>query len=131
MPYFGIVYICMMLSYASSLIRADDLDTLQTECPGPLAFYKAIGCKPMENDDNCAKQYDCDNVKSLPSHTSHDNKINGTSYDVSESLKDEDNVREISSYIIKNNCAPVYDTTQSPQTDTADTYRCRKYMKPR
>lgn len=56
-----------------------------------MAFYKSIGCKPVDITyvNGCAYQYNCDKVKSLPFNKCYVN-VNSTSYNVGEPLKDED-----------------------------------------
>lgn len=61
----------------------------RSKCPGPLAYYDSIGCKPIvdKSVNGCAYQYNCDEVKSLDFKKCH---VNGHAYDVGERLRDED-----------------------------------------
>ncbi|XP_012147112.2 kielin/chordin-like protein [Megachile rotundata] len=61
----------------------------QTKCPGPLRYYKDLGCKPVYNkpDDCCPKSFNCDHLKSLSKDKCY---ANGHEYNIGEELKDED-----------------------------------------
>lgn len=86
------------------LIQNDDFDSLlqifnsffvlQEECKGkrcrgPVGHYNDLGCTPEydENDECCAVQYNCDNVKNKPKNKCY---VNGNEYQPGESMKQED-----------------------------------------
>ncbi|XP_020289052.1 uncharacterized protein LOC109857291 isoform X2 [Pseudomyrmex gracilis] len=61
----------------------------KTKCPGPLAYYKALGCKPVYEKENdcCATRYNCDHLYERSKDKCY---VNGKTYEIGEKLKDED-----------------------------------------
>ncbi|XP_044021319.1 uncharacterized protein LOC122861174 isoform X2 [Aphidius gifuensis] len=61
----------------------------KTKCPGPLAYYKALDCKPIyqQTGDCCAYKYDCDHLKNQKNDKCY---VNGHEYNIGDKLKDED-----------------------------------------
>lgn len=67
--------------------RKEECD--KTKCPGPLAYYEALDCKPVyeHEGDCCAIKYNCEHLKERSKNKCY---VNGKVYELGESLKDED-----------------------------------------
>ncbi|KAK0181478.1 hypothetical protein PV327_003759 [Microctonus hyperodae] len=80
----GIFFLCLKLFS----IHADDSCDKST-CPGPIAYYKSLGCLPVRKnpEDCCAYKYNCAEVESRPLDKCH---VNNNSYNLGERLRDED-----------------------------------------
>ncbi|XP_071861944.1 uncharacterized protein isoform X4 [Bombus fervidus] len=61
----------------------------EIKCPGPLRYYKALGCTPIyvNPDDNCAEAYDCSHLDDWSRDKCY---VNGHEYSVGETLRPED-----------------------------------------
>ncbi|XP_017764336.1 PREDICTED: uncharacterized protein LOC108553804 [Eufriesea mexicana] len=79
-----VVLMCLVAVHVAGKEICDE-----TKCPGPLRYYKDIGCKPVYKNpgDCCAQVYDCSHLKNLSPEKCY---ANGHEYDVGESLKPED-----------------------------------------
>ncbi|KAL0132314.1 hypothetical protein PUN28_000240 [Cardiocondyla obscurior] len=84
----SLIRICAYLAFIAVAI-ADDQVCDKTNCPGPLAHYKALGCNPVyeKEDDCCATKYNCDHLKARSRTKCY---VNGKEYEVGEKLRDED-----------------------------------------
>ncbi|XP_015603937.1 kielin/chordin-like protein isoform X2 [Cephus cinctus] len=61
----------------------------QVQCPGPLMYYKDVGCTPVYKNegDCCAYKYNCDHLNARSPNKCY---INNSSYNIGESLREED-----------------------------------------
>lgn len=77
----------LVSNFFDSFFRKDKCD--KTKCPGPLAYYEALGCKPVyeKEDDCCATKYNCNHLKERSKTKCY---VNGKEYEIGESLKEED-----------------------------------------
>ncbi|XP_037038687.1 uncharacterized protein LOC119076123 [Bradysia coprophila] len=64
-------------------------ENVDSKCPGPLAYYKALGCKPVyeATTDECPYRFDCDFLKARSRDKCY---VNGKAYSLGEHLRDED-----------------------------------------
>ncbi|XP_025269544.1 kielin/chordin-like protein [Camponotus floridanus] len=82
------IQICAYLAFVVTVtIGQDECD--KTKCPGPLAYYEALGCKPVYEKENdcCATKYNCNHLKERSKTKCY---VNGKEYEIGESLKEED-----------------------------------------
>ncbi|XP_031841940.1 uncharacterized protein LOC116431103 [Nomia melanderi] len=87
-------YFCWSLPnfvFATLLITFSAAEEIcdKSKCPGPLAYYKGLDCKPVYNNTNdcCPESFDCSHLKNLSRDKCY---VNGNEYSIGESLKDED-----------------------------------------
>ncbi|XP_026670640.1 uncharacterized protein LOC113464541 [Ceratina calcarata] len=61
----------------------------ETKCPGPLRYYKDLGCAPIYKnpDDCCATAYNCSFLNNLSKDKCY---LNGNEYSLGEKLRKED-----------------------------------------
>ncbi|KYN32436.1 hypothetical protein ALC56_13293 [Trachymyrmex septentrionalis] len=86
------VQLCVFVAFVTVAV-ADNRNI--SECPGPLTYYKDLGCTPIYNNkDICPKSFNCNHIKLR----SRDNcYINGHVYNSNELLNPNDsNVCDIS-----------------------------------
>ncbi|XP_071566357.1 uncharacterized protein [Temnothorax nylanderi] len=83
------IQICAYLAFITVTIAADQEECDKTKCPGPLAYYEALGCTPVfeKEGDCCATKYNCDHLKERSTIKCY---VNGKEYEIGEKLKDED-----------------------------------------
>ncbi|XP_057337825.1 kielin/chordin-like protein [Microplitis mediator] len=60
----------------------------KSKCPGPLAYYESLNCKPVykSSGDCCAYKYDCDNLNQRSKKKCY---VNNETYEIGEKLKEE------------------------------------------
>ncbi|XP_034196203.2 uncharacterized protein LOC117611886 [Osmia lignaria lignaria] len=80
---------CVFLTCLVILHAAKGESCDKTKCPGPLRYYKELGCTPVYKnpDDCCAEEYDCSHLKSLSKDKCY---ANGHEYNIGDKLRDED-----------------------------------------
>ncbi|XP_029659621.1 kielin/chordin-like protein [Formica exsecta] len=83
----SLIQICAYLAFVTIAIGQDKCD--KTKCPGPLAYYEALGCQPVyeKEDSCCATKYNCDHLKERSKTKCY---VNGKEYEIGELLKEED-----------------------------------------
>jgi len=84
----SLIQICVYVAFIAITV-ADQEKCDRTKCPGPIAYYEAIGCSPIyeKEGDCCATKYNCDHLKERSTTKCY---INGKTYKIGEKLKDED-----------------------------------------
>ncbi|XP_046141301.1 uncharacterized protein LOC114880886 isoform X1 [Osmia bicornis bicornis] len=80
---------CVFLTCLVILHAAKGESCDKTKCPGPLRYYKELGCTPVYKNpgDCCAEEYDCSHLKSLSKDKCY---ANGHEYSIGDKLRDED-----------------------------------------
>ncbi|XP_012059219.1 PREDICTED: kielin/chordin-like protein [Atta cephalotes] len=81
--------ICAYLAFIAVVVAVDQEKCDKTKCPGPLAYYKGLGCSPVyeKEGDCCATKYNCDHLKERDPNKCY---VNGKQYEIGEKLRDED-----------------------------------------
>ncbi|KAL6429458.1 hypothetical protein ACFW04_008251 [Cataglyphis niger] len=84
----SLIRLCACLAFVTIAISQDD-NCDKTKCPGPLAYYEALGCNPVyeKGDSCCATRYNCDHLKERSKTKCY---VNGKEYEIGEPLKEED-----------------------------------------
>ncbi|XP_057328661.1 kielin/chordin-like protein [Microplitis mediator] len=61
----------------------------KSKCPGPLAYYESLNCKPVyeSSGDCCAIKYDCNNLNERSKKKCY---VNNKTYEIGDKLKEED-----------------------------------------
>ncbi|KZC04274.1 hypothetical protein WN55_02163, partial [Dufourea novaeangliae] len=61
----------------------------ESECPGPLKYYKSLDCTPVYKNptDRCPESYDCSHLTKLSKDKCY---VNGHEYSINETLREED-----------------------------------------
>ncbi|XP_033225052.1 uncharacterized protein LOC117177996 [Belonocnema kinseyi] len=85
--------ICLLLeiflcsTFLLSAFADEECD--KTKCPGPLAYYRDLRCKPIYKNlgDCCAHKYDCSHLKERSTKKCY---INDNVYEIGDKLKDAD-----------------------------------------
>lgn len=85
----SLILICAYLAFIAATVAADQEECNKTKCPGPLAYYKDLGCTPVyENEgDCCAIRYNCDHIKERSTSKCY---VNGHEYEIGDKLREED-----------------------------------------
>lgn len=80
------VFLLLVIAAAYTVTADQECDP--SKCPGPLRYYKSLGCKPVYKNegDCCAIRYDCDHLKTRSKDKCY---VNGHEYSIGETLKDE------------------------------------------
>ncbi|XP_072763965.1 uncharacterized protein [Anoplolepis gracilipes] len=84
----SLIQTCAYLAFfATVVIGQEECD--KTKCPGPLAYYEALGCTPVykKEDNCCATKYNCDHLKERSKTKCY---VNGKEYEIGQPLKEED-----------------------------------------
>ncbi|XP_011310376.1 kielin/chordin-like protein [Fopius arisanus] len=83
------IIIVLALCICWTAARSPPKPGCENDCPGPLKFYKELGCKPvmMNEGDCCAQRYDCDHLATRSKDKCH---AFGREYNPSEELREED-----------------------------------------
>ncbi|XP_011641422.1 uncharacterized protein LOC105429889 [Pogonomyrmex barbatus] len=83
----SLIQTCGYLAFvAVTVVIAQECD--KTKCPGPLAYYNALGCIPIyeKEGDCCATKYNCDHLKERSKDKCY---VNDVEYNIGEHLKEE------------------------------------------
>ncbi|KAL0132317.1 hypothetical protein PUN28_000241 [Cardiocondyla obscurior] len=85
----SLTQICTYLTFIGFTVAVDQETCDQTKCPGPLGYYKVLGCTPVykKESDCCATKYNCDHLKERSPTKCY---VNGKEYEIGEKLREED-----------------------------------------
>ncbi|KAK1136573.1 hypothetical protein K0M31_001119 [Melipona bicolor] len=85
---YSILQKCALMLLVVVQVTAEEICD-KTKCPGPLRYYKELGCTPVHasNDECCPKAFDCSHLDKLSPDKCY---ANGHEYNVGELLKPED-----------------------------------------
>ncbi|XP_011684349.1 PREDICTED: uncharacterized protein LOC105447816 isoform X4 [Wasmannia auropunctata] len=84
------IRVCVYVAFVAAVVTANPVN--QT-CPGPLAYYKDLGCKPMYTKlprgqyGECPRRYNCEHMRTRSKNRCY---INGHSYLPGQTLQQED-----------------------------------------
>ncbi|KYM97702.1 hypothetical protein ALC62_11603 [Cyphomyrmex costatus] len=85
------VQVCVYVAFIVAVVVADQENYDILRCPGPVAYYMDLGCKPVyhntEHDTFCAIRFDCSHLRRRYKDKCY---INGHEYIHNEILRKED-----------------------------------------
>ncbi|XP_033176235.1 uncharacterized protein LOC100740289 isoform X3 [Bombus impatiens] len=89
---YSIIQTCVLLTFLIAVQvtgQVSEENCSEIKCPGPLRYYKALGCTPIyvNPNDNCAEAYDCSHLDNWSRDKCY---VNGHEYSVGETLRPED-----------------------------------------
>ncbi|XP_043473196.1 kielin/chordin-like protein [Leptopilina heterotoma] len=87
--FFCFIFIVFFSSFVAADDDDDDKECDKSKCPGPLAYYNDLDCRPIYKNpgDCCAIKYDCSHLKERSKKKCY---VNGNVYEIGENLKKSD-----------------------------------------